>query len=137
MSILRPNLKKLTHVSNFRRGSNMVGSHLKLYLVFRDLSQIALNWNRFSAVQWKQLTFFKFRLLILEGWFWELFFFKIIFIIFFYLRYYGKEVLEFVQLPGEVLYLPYQMPHTIFNIDDNIALTENYLFMDALPELVK
>ena len=135
MSILRPNLKKLTHVSNFRRGWNMVGSQLKLYLVFRDLSQITLNWIRFSAVQWKQLKINS------ASWFWkddfENYFFLNYFIIFFYLRYYGKEVLEFVQLPGEVLYLPYQMPHTIFNIDDNIALTENYLFMDALPELVK
>ena len=28
------------------------------------------------------------------------------------------------------------MPHTIFNIDDNVALTENYLFADALPDLI-
>ena len=54
-----------------------------------------------------------------------------------FFRFYGKSVLEFVQLPGEVLYLPQGMPHSIHNIDDNIALTENYLFSDALPELVK
>ena len=45
--------------------------------------------------------------------------------------------MEFVQLPGDVLYLPQGMPHTIHNIDDNIAVTENYLFSDALPDLVK
>jgi hypothetical protein len=28
------------------------------------------------------------------------------------------------------------MAHTIFNIDDNVALTENYLFHDALPDLI-
>ena len=52
-------------------------------------------------------------------------------------RFYGKPLMEFVQLPGDVLYLPQGMPHTIHNIDDNIAVTENYLFSDALPDLVK
>ena len=46
-------------------------------------------------------------------------------------------MLEFVQQPGEVLYLPQGMPHTVHNVDDNIALTENILFSDALPGLVK
>ena len=54
-----------------------------------------------------------------------------------YYRVYGKALIEFIQSPGEVLYLPQGMPHSIHNIDDNIALTENHLFSDALPDLVK
>jgi len=52
-------------------------------------------------------------------------------------KFYGKNVLEFVQEPGDVLYLPTGMPHSIFNIDDNVALTENYLFPDGIPFLVR
>ena len=29
------------------------------------------------------------------------------------------------------------MPHTIFNVDDNVALTENYLFDDGVSTLVR
>jgi hypothetical protein len=32
--------------------------------------------------------------------------------------------------------LPAGMPHSIFNIDDNVALTENYLFPDGLPDVI-
>jgi len=52
-------------------------------------------------------------------------------------KYYGKTVIEYVQEPGEVFFLPNGMPHTVFNIDDNVALTENYLFPDKLQSLVK
>jgi hypothetical protein len=52
-------------------------------------------------------------------------------------KFYGKRVVEFVQQPGDVLYLPNGMPHTIFNIDDNVALTENYLFDDGVSTLVR
>ena len=68
-------------------------------------------------------------------------------------KYYGRTVMEYVQQPGEVrtsrpitelftdllqvLFLPNGMAHTIFNIDDNVALTENYLFPDTLPGLVR
>ena len=52
-------------------------------------------------------------------------------------RFYGKTVFQVVQEPGEVLYLPHGYPHTIHNVDDNIALTNNYLFPDALRPLVK
>ena len=52
-------------------------------------------------------------------------------------RFYGKTVFQVVQEPGEVLYLPHGYPHTIHNVDDNIALTNNYLFPDAIRPLVK
>ena len=33
------------------------------------------------------------------------------------------------QEPGDALYLPHGMPHAVYNLDDTVALTENYLFM--------
>ena len=44
---------------------------------------------------------------------------------------------QVVQEPGDVLYLPHGYPHTVHNVDDNIALTNNYLFPDAIRPLVK
>jgi len=52
-------------------------------------------------------------------------------------RFYGSSLIEFVQEPGDALYLPHGMPHAVYNLDDTVALTENYLFMDALPNLMR
>jgi hypothetical protein len=49
----------------------------------------------------------------------------------------GSSAVEFVQKAGEVLYLPHGMHHAIHNLEDTAAVTENYLFMDALPSLVR
>lgn len=46
---------------------------------------------------------------------------------------YGEYAKEFVQGPGDSLYLPHGMGHAILNIRDNVAVTENFLFVDALP----
>ena len=46
---------------------------------------------------------------------------------------YGQSVKEFVQHGGESLYLPHGYGHAILNIRDNVAVTENYLFVDSLP----
>ena len=54
-----------------------------------------------------------------------------------FFRFYGKTVFQVVQEPGDVLYLPHGFPHTVHNVDDNIALTNNYLFPDAIRPLVK
>ena len=43
---------------------------------------------------------------------------------------------QFIQKPGEVLYLPHGYPHTVHNLEDNMALTNNALFPDALSSLV-
>ena len=43
-------------------------------------------------------------------------------------RYHGKEVVQVVQEPGQVLYIPQGLPHAIHNLDNNIALTRNQLF---------
>ena len=42
--------------------------------------------------------------------------------------FYGMGIYQSVQVPGEVLYIPHGLPHTIHNIDSNIALTSNQLF---------
>ena len=46
---------------------------------------------------------------------------------------YGQKLLEFVQGPGEVLFLPQGLTHSILNLHDNVAYTENYLYIGALP----
>ena len=46
---------------------------------------------------------------------------------------FGHTIWEGVQYPGESIYLPFEMPHTVHNLEDNVAVTENYLFVDALP----
>ena len=45
----------------------------------------------------------------------------------------GEPILQAVQQPGEAIYLPFGVPHTILNIEDNVAVTENHLFVDAVP----
>ena len=54
-----------------------------------------------------------------------------------FFRFYGQTMFQVVQEPGDVLYLPHGFPHTVHNVDDNIALTNNYLFPDAIRPLVK
>ena len=41
--------------------------------------------------------------------------------------------MQAVQKPGEAIYLPFGMPHTILNLEDNVAVTENHLFVDGVP----
>ena len=41
-----------------------------------------------------------------------------------------------MQGPGESIYLPHGLAHTVLNLRDNVAVTENFLFVDALPELM-
>jgi hypothetical protein len=46
---------------------------------------------------------------------------------------YGQKLLEVVQGPGEVLFLPQGLTHCILNLQDNVAYTENYLYIGGLP----
>ena len=50
---------------------------------------------------------------------------------------YGSEMIETVQKPGEVIYVPHNMPHAILNLDENLSVTENFLGIKALDELAK
>ena len=49
------------------------------------------------------------------------------------LQMYGQTLVEFVQGPGEVVFLPQQLTHCVLNLQDNVAYTENYLYIGALP----
>ena len=49
------------------------------------------------------------------------------------IQFQGKYVMQAVQKAGEAIYLPYGTPHTVHNLEDNVAFTENYLFVDAVP----
>ena len=50
---------------------------------------------------------------------------------------YGQKPLELVQGPGEVLFLPQGLTHSILNLHDNVAYTENYLYVGALPGKIR
>ena len=50
---------------------------------------------------------------------------------------YGQTLVEFVQGPGEVVFLPQQLTHCVLNLQDNVAYTENYLYIGALPGKLK
>ena len=43
---------------------------------------------------------------------------------------------EFLQGPGETIYMPGNLAHAIMNIDDNISVTENYFLVDSLDDWV-
>lgn len=40
--------------------------------------------------------------------------------------------MEAVQGPGEVVYVPQGYTHSVLNLRDNVAYTENNLFVDAI-----
>lgn len=50
--------------------------------------------------------------------------------------YYGREVVQFLQRPGDTLYLPPRMGHAILNLEENISVTENYFLADSLEQLI-
>ena len=52
------------------------------------------------------------------------------------LQFYGKPLWQGIQGPNEVLYVPHGLVHTVLNLQDNVAVTENYLFVDALPGII-
>ena len=54
-----------------------------------------------------------------------------------YKKHYGKLLWEGVQGPNEVIFIPSGLPHTILNLEDNVAINEHYLDVDGLIELTK
>ena len=46
---------------------------------------------------------------------------------------YGRTLIEGIQKPGEAIYIPHGLTHSVLNIRDNVAVTENHLFVDSLP----
>ena len=51
----------------------------------------------------------------------------------FHSQLYGRPLIQFVQRPGEAVFLPSGMPHAVLNLRDGVAVTTNHLFVDALP----
>ena len=43
---------------------------------------------------------------------------------------------EFIQHPGETIYMPGNVAHAIMNIDDNVSVTENYFLVDSLDDWI-
>ena len=41
-----------------------------------------------------------------------------------------------MQGPGETIYMPGSLAHGVFNIDNNLSITENYLLVDSIDDLV-
>ena len=41
-------------------------------------------------------------------------------------------MIQFVQRPGEAVFLPSGVPHAVLNLGDSVAVTRNHLFVDAL-----
>ena len=53
-----------------------------------------------------------------------------------HLSWYGQTVREVNLGPGETLYLPSGFPHAVFNLEDNVSVTENYLASEGVAEVV-
>ena len=45
---------------------------------------------------------------------------------------YGQTLVEAVQGPGEVIFLPHGLTHCVLNLHDNVALTENFLSISSI-----
>ena len=43
---------------------------------------------------------------------------------------------EFIQGPGETIYMPGNLAHAIMNIDENVSVTENLLLEDSLDDWI-
>ena len=70
----------------------------------------------------------------------------------FYRKFYGSKVKEFVQGPGETIYMPVgstfppfslfrlffqgHLAHAVMNIDENLSVTENLFLTDSLEDWV-
>ena len=52
-------------------------------------------------------------------------------------RWGGKRVREALQGPGEVIYVPHGIGHSVLNLNENLSITENFLALSAIDELAK
>ena len=50
---------------------------------------------------------------------------------------YGQNVIEAIQKPGETIYIPHGQAHAVLNLDENLSVTENFLSLGAMDELAK
>ena len=52
------------------------------------------------------------------------------------LSFYGQAVREVNLGPRETLYLPSGFPHAVFNLEDNVSVTENYLASEGVTDVL-
>lgn len=50
---------------------------------------------------------------------------------------YGRKIIEVIQKPGEVIFVPNGMGHSVLNLDENLSITENFLSVGAIDELAQ
>ncbi len=50
---------------------------------------------------------------------------------------FGRGIVETVQGPGETIYVPHGMGHSVLNLDENVSVTENFLPSTALDEMAQ
>ena len=49
-------------------------------------------------------------------------------------KFYGKSILEGIQAPGETVYVPHFTPHSVYNLDDVVSLSDNPYYSTAVEE---
>ena len=49
-------------------------------------------------------------------------------------KFYGKEIIEGIQSPGETVYVPNGAPHTVYNLDEIVSVSDNPYFDTAIEE---
>ena len=49
-------------------------------------------------------------------------------------KFYGKTIDEAVQAPGETIYAPNHIHHSVYNLDETVAVGDNPYFNTALEE---
>ncbi len=43
----------------------------------------------------------------------------------------------FIQRPGETIYIPHGMGHSVLNLDENVSITENFLPLTSVDEIAQ
>ena len=49
-------------------------------------------------------------------------------------KFYGKTLTEWIQKPGEVVYMPNYTPHCVLNLDETVAVGDNPFYSSAIEE---
>merc|ERR1712179_463476 len=47
---------------------------------------------------------------------------------------YGKTIVEAIQSPGEIVYVPNNVPHAVYNLDETVAMNDKPYFHTAIEE---
>ena len=50
-------------------------------------------------------------------------------------QWYGKQVQQVLQAPGDTIFVPSRSAHTVLNLDNSLAVTENIMTVESLLEL--